>query len=71
MLLNPLTDSLPARGLWDDAPPSGGANLRKMAQGLRSLARDCRFPGARREVLDLATKLDRRADYLDWRNALS
>ena len=71
MSLNPLTDSLPACGWRDDAPPSGGANLREMAQGLRSLARDCRFPGARREVLDLAVKLDRRADYLDWRNALS
>ncbi len=71
MSLNPpLTDLLPACGWRDDAPPPGGANLREMAQGLRSLARDCRFPGARQEVLDLATKLDRRADYVDWRNAL-
>lgn len=70
MSLKPLIELLPAGELPVEVPPPSGANLREMAQGLRHLARDCRFPGARREVLDLAARFDRRADYLDWRNAL-
>ena len=32
---------------------------------LRELARQCRFPGARRELLNLAASFDRRADHFD------
>ena len=48
--------------------PSGGQNYRKIASKLREIARECRFPGARREILDLASRLERRADDLDARS---
>lgn len=48
-------------------PPIDGAHYREMAQGLRKLARECRFAGARRELLDLAASYERRADLFDGR----
>ena len=44
---------------------SGGQHYREIASKLREIARECRFPGARREILDLASRLERRADDLD------
>ena len=44
---------------------SGGQHYREIASKLREIARECRFPGARREILDLATRLERRADDLE------
>jgi hypothetical protein len=48
--------------------PSGGQHYREIASKLREIARECRFPGARREILDLASRLERRADDLDARS---
>ena len=49
--------------------PLGGEHYREIARKLREIASQCRFPGARREILDLALRLERRADDLDARNA--
>ena len=49
--------------------PSDSDHYRDMARKLRELAREFRFPGARRELLDLASRYERRADGLDARNA--
>lgn len=68
MLPKPLTDFLLASESQHDAPPPDGANVREMARRLRNLARDCRLPGARREMLDLAGRFERRADYFDSRH---
>jgi hypothetical protein len=40
-------------------------HYREMAGKLRELAREFRFPGAGRELLDLASRYERRADNLD------
>jgi hypothetical protein len=48
--------------------PSGGQHYREIASKLREIARECRFPGARREILDFASRLERRADDLDARS---
>lgn len=48
---------------------SDSDHYRDMARKLRELAREFRFPGARRELLDLASRYERRADGLDARNA--
>jgi hypothetical protein len=45
------------------AAPPDGAHYQEMAHGLRVLARQCRFPGARKEILQLAASYDRRADH--------
>ena len=45
--------------------PSAGQHYREIASKLREIASECRFPGARREILDLASLLERRADDLD------
>ena len=44
-------------------------HYREMAKKLRELAREFRLPGARREILDLATRYERRADNLNARSA--
>ena len=49
--------------------PSDSDHYRDMARKLRDLAREFRFAGARRELLDLASRYERRADSLDARNA--
>ena len=45
----------------------GALHYREMAHGLRKLARQCRFAGARRELLQLAASYDRRADHFEVR----
>jgi hypothetical protein len=45
--------------------PPNGAHFREMARELRLLARRCRYPGARKEMLELAASFDRRAGHLD------
>jgi hypothetical protein len=59
----PLSMILPRGG---DLPPDG-AHYREVAHGLRKLARQCRFPGARRELLQLAANYDRRAEHFECR----
>ena len=51
--------------------PSDGQHYREIASKLREIARECRFPGARREILDLASRLERRADDLDAKSGLA
>jgi hypothetical protein len=45
----------------------GAEHYREIADKLREAARSCRFPGARREILHLAARLESRADHLDRR----
>ena len=40
-------ESLPMGGRQESATPPDGAHYREMAHGLRALARQCRFPGAK------------------------
>jgi hypothetical protein len=56
-MISPLSNDLPL----------DGAHYREVAHGLRKLARQCRFPGARRELLQLAANYDRRADHFECR----
>jgi hypothetical protein len=51
----------------DSASPGNGAHYREIAHKLRDLARQCHFPGARRELLDLAASFNRRADHFATR----
>jgi len=51
-----------------NAAPSDSEHYREMARKLRELAREFRFPGTRRELLDLALRYERRADSLDARS---
>jgi hypothetical protein len=50
------------------AASTDGQHYREMATKLRELARQCRFPGARQEILDLASRYEVRADHLDTRS---
>jgi hypothetical protein len=52
-----------------NSAPSDSEHYRDMASKLRQLARQFRFPGVRQELLDLASRYERRADSLDARNA--
>ena len=54
-----------------NAAPADSEHYREMARKLRELAREFRFPGARQEILDLASRYSRRADGLDARSAAS
>jgi hypothetical protein len=47
------------------APPNGGAHYREIASKLRIVARECHFPNARQEQLDIAASFNRRADHFD------
>jgi hypothetical protein len=60
-------ETLPKAARRNSWPPPDGAHFREIADGLRILARRCRYPGARTEVLQLAASLERRADHLDAR----
>ena len=53
----------------ENAARPDSEHYREVARKLRELARECRFPGARRELLDLAERYERRADNLDARSA--
>jgi hypothetical protein len=46
-------------------PPQNGGHYRNLAGRLRLVARECRFPNARQELLDLAARYERRADHFD------
>jgi hypothetical protein len=46
-------------------PPLAGTHFREIAYALRKLAHQCRPAVARRELLQLATSFDRRAEYFD------
>jgi len=61
--------SLPTAAQRNSSPPPGGAHFREIAHGLRILARRCRYPGARTELLQLAVSFERRADHLDARQS--
>jgi hypothetical protein len=52
-----------------NAALSDSQHYREMARKLRELAREFRFPGARQELLDLASRYERRADSLGARSA--
>jgi len=52
----------------DLAPPSNGGHYRELAGKLRLVAHQCRFPGARQEMLNLAIKYEQRANYFDQRS---
>jgi hypothetical protein len=62
-----LWEALPIHRPRNSGPPLDGEHYREMANGLRELARQCRFPGARKELLQLAARYDRRAEYFDAR----
>lgn len=42
------------------------AHYREMALGIRCLARQTRFPSIRRELVDIANRYDRMADYVSF-----
>ena len=44
-------------------------HYRELATKLRAIARQCRFPGARQEILELASRYEGRANHLDKRSA--
>ena len=50
------------------APRLDSQHYRELASKLREIARQCRFPGARQEILDLASRYERRANHLDTRS---
>jgi len=52
-----------------NAAPSNSDHYRDMARKIRELARELRFPGGRQELLDLASRYERRAENLDARSA--
>ena len=54
---------------WANSVHLDSGHYREMAQKLRELAREFRFPGARKELLNLASRYERRADNLDERTA--
>jgi hypothetical protein len=47
--------------------PVDSQHYRELAGKLREIARQCRFPGARQEILDLASRYEGRANHLDTR----
>jgi len=60
-------ESLSMNSSWNHTSPLGGAHYREMADQLRKLAHQCRFAGARKELLQLAASYTRRADLFDAR----
>jgi hypothetical protein len=46
-------------------PLLDGGHYRNLAGKLRMVARECGFPNARQELLDLAARYERRADHFD------
>src|SRR5208282_6746880 len=51
--------------------PIGGNPYREVAGKLREVARECQLPRARREILDLAERFERRATARDRRAAFA
>lgn len=62
-------ETSPTTARRNSPPPLDGAHLREIAHGLRMLAHRCRYPGARKELLELAAKFGRRADQFDARES--
>ena len=62
-------DTSPMTARRNSRPPVDGAHYREIAQGLRTLAQRCHYPGARKELLQLAASFDRRADHFDARQS--
>jgi hypothetical protein len=60
-------ETLSMNSPWNDASSLDGAHYREIADQLRKLAHQCRFAGARRELLQLAASYTRRADHFDAR----
>ncbi len=48
--------------------PVDNQHYRELASKLRDIARQCRFPGARQEILYLASRYEVRANHLDTRS---
>jgi hypothetical protein len=58
--------------LEDPASSSdGGSHYREVAGNLRLLARQCLFPNARKEILDLAIRYEQRGHHFDMRAKVS
>jgi hypothetical protein len=51
----------------DVLPLAESEHYREIARKLRGIARDCRFPKVRQELLDLAARYERRGDHFDRR----
>ena len=49
----------------DITQPSNGEHYRGVARKLCGVARECRFPIVRKELLDLAARYERRGDHFD------
>jgi len=49
--------------------PADSQHYRELASKLRDVARQCRFPGARQEILDLALRYEGRANHFDKRGS--
>ena len=49
----------------ENAAQPDSEHYKEMARKLRGLAREFQFPGAREELLDLASRFERRADSLE------
>jgi hypothetical protein len=62
-----ISEVLPMRESSHDVPAPDAEHYREMARALRELARQCRFPGARRELLRLAANYERRAEHFESR----
>jgi hypothetical protein len=58
----------PEAGVLSARQYPDGEHYREIAGKLREVARQCRFPGARRELLHLAVNYERRGDYIDRRS---
>jgi hypothetical protein len=63
--MKPPVETSPKMARRNSPLPPNGAHFREMARGLRLLARRCRYPGARKEMLELAASFDQRAGHLD------
>jgi hypothetical protein len=63
----------PETKILEDLAPSseGGAHYREIADNLRLLAHQVRFPNARREILDIAIRYEQRGHHFDTRAMLN
>jgi hypothetical protein len=58
----------PETGLLSTRKYLDGEHYREIAGTLREVARQCRFPGARRELLHMAANYERRGNHIDSRS---
>jgi hypothetical protein len=67
LLEQPSSWMRPGEAMPMHPPPLDCASVeyREMAGELRKLARLARFPGSRRDLLDLAARLDRKAEHFE------